>query len=206
MIRFKVLLPLAALAILSGCSETSTKSTKVKEPEKPAEPVGGRYALYQMFTAGRAWSPDIQVLRLRNVPVEGVAAEAGKAGAWEAMFVSPSKGRAKTYTYSVVEAEGNLHKGVFAGSEESWSGPRGQTKPFLLQALKTDSGDALKAAMEKAKDYVKKNPDKPINYLAELNQRFPDPVWRVIWGESVGTSNFSIFVDAATGKYLQTMH
>lgn len=177
-----------------------------KAPERPAEPVSGRYAMYQMFTAARAWAPDIQILRIRNIPVSGVAPEPGKAGAWEVVFVSPSKNLAKTYTYSVVEAEGNLHKGVFAGPEESWSGPRGQTRPFLMQALKTDSDAVLKTAMEKAKDYVRKNPDKPINYLVELNDRFPDPVWRVIWGESVGASNFSILIDASTGKYLQTLH
>jgi hypothetical protein len=28
----------------------------------------------------------------------------------------------------------------------------------------------------------------------------------VIWGESAGTSNFSIFVDASTGQYLETIH
>jgi hypothetical protein len=31
-------------------------------------------------------------------------------------------------------------------------------------------------------------------------------VWRVIWGESVSTSNFSIYVDANQGKYLDKMH
>jgi hypothetical protein len=206
MIRLRVLLPIAALALLSSCSDTSSKVTKSAEPAKPAEPVGGRYAMYQMFTAARSWSPDVQILRIRNVPVTGVVAEPGKAGAWETVFVSPSHSRAKTYTYSVIEAEGNLHKGVFAGPEESYAGPRGQSQPFLMQAIKIDSDDALKAAMTKAQEYVKKNPDKPINYLAELNPRFPAPTWRVIWGESVGTSNFSIFVDAETGKYLQTMH
>ena len=29
--------------------------------------------------------------------------------------------------------------------------------------------------------------------------------WRVVWGDSVGTSNFSVFVDATTGEYLETM-
>src|SRR5438876_151399 len=33
----------------------------------------------------------------------------------------------------------------------------------------------------------------------------PDLTWRVIWGDSVGTSNFSVFVDATTGEYLETM-
>jgi hypothetical protein len=158
-----------------------------------------------MFTAARSWATDAQILRLRNVPVAGVTAQPGKAGAWEVVFVSPGRSRAKTYTYSVVEAEGNLHKGVFAGLEESYS-PRGKVKPFLMAALKTDSEAALTVAMEKAKDYVKKNPDKPVNYIVELNTENQNPSWRVLWGESVGTSNFSILVDASTGKYMKTLH
>lgn len=206
MIRYKVLFPIVVLALLAGCSDTSSKSATPAEPAKPAEPVGGLKATYQMFAAARAWSPDIQVLSIRNVPVAGVAVQPGKYGAWEAVFVSYSKGRAKTYTYSVVEGEGNLHKGVFAGLDQSWSGPRGQTKPFSMQAMKIETDEVLKAAKEKAQEYEKKNPGKPINFIAELNSQYPDPVWRVVWGESVGTSNFSIYVDAVTGKYLRTMH
>jgi len=103
-----------------------------------------------------------------------------------------------------VEAEGNLHKGVFAGLEEGWSGARTAT-PFLIAAVKTDSDEVYQTALAKAADYEKKNPDKPIAFLLEKTEQFPDAAWRVIWGESVGTSNFSVFVDASTGKYLQTM-
>ena len=158
-----------------------------------------------MYPQARLWATDAQPLRVRNLPVAGVKAENGKAGAWEATFVSQSKGKSKTFTYSVVEAEGNLHKGVFAGLEESWSGPRGTSTPFLIAALKTDSDEVYETALKKAADYEKKNPDKPIAFLLEKTQQFPNPAWRVIWGESVGTSNFSIFVDASTGGYLQTM-
>ena len=45
----------------------------------------------------------------------------------------------------------------------------------------------------------------PVTFLLEFTKRFPNPAWRVIWGESVGTSDFSIFVDATTGEYLETM-
>ena len=60
--------------------------------------------------------------------------------------------------------------------------------------------------MKKGAEYDKKNPGKPITFLLEHNDKFPDVSWRVIWGESPGTSNFSVYVDASTGLYLETIH
>jgi hypothetical protein len=37
-------------------------------------------------------------------------------------------------------------------------------------------------------------------------KKYQDPVWRIIWGESAGTSDFSVYVDASTGDYLETLH
>jgi hypothetical protein len=45
-----------------------------------------------------------------------------------------------------------------------------------------------------------------INYLLELGDKHANPAWRVIWGDSVGTSGHSVFVDATTGLYLETRH
>ena len=201
-------LPLTACTAVTilffcGCSEAPQKTEK--KETAPAEPAKGRSALYQMFNTARGWAPDVQVLRLHSIELPDVKRERGKAAAWEAYFVSQQRGRARSYTYSVIEAEGNLHKGVFAGLEESWSGPRGSSTPFPIAALKTDSDEVFETALKKAADYEKKNPDKPISFLLEKTAQFPNPAWRVIWGESVGTSNFSIFVDASTGEFLQTM-
>jgi len=195
----------ASFLILPGCSEAPQNVEKKNVP--PPAPVKGRFALYQMFNAARGWAPDVQVLRLNSIDMADVKRERGKAAAWQAYFVSQQLGRARSYTYSVVEAEGNLHKGVFAGLEESGTGPRGNATPFLIAALKTDSDEVLETALKEKKvvEYEKKNPDKPISYVLEKTPRFPNPAWRVIWGESVGTSNFSVFVDASTGKYLEIM-
>jgi len=195
----------AIMLMLSGCSEAPQQTTAPKREVAPPQPVKGRYALYQMFNAGRGWSGDIQVLRLNSIDLRDVKPERGKAAAWQATFVSPQLGRARSYTYSVIEAEGNLHKGVFAGLEEGWSGARPTSKPFLIAAVKTDSDEVYATALKHAADYEKKNPGKPITFLLECTEQFPDPVWRVIWGESVGTSNFSVFIDASTGIYLRTM-
>jgi hypothetical protein len=104
-----------------------------------------------------------------------------------------------------VELEGNLHQGVFALLEEGYS-PQGAASPFSIAAIKIDSDQAYDVAAEKSADYIKKNPDKPITYLLEQNRRFPDLTWRVIWGESVSTSDYSVYVDASTGKYLEKAH
>ncbi len=191
--------------ILAACSEApKSSSERPKEPEKPAEPITGRRAFHQMFVAARTWAPDVEVLGLSSIHMEGVQEGPGETGAWQATFVSPSRGKAKMFTYSVVEGPGNLHKGVFAGLEENFMA-RGQAKPFNVAAIKTDSDAVYKTALEHGKEYSKKNPDLPISFVLELTPRFPNPAWRVIWGESVSSSNFSIFVDASTGEYLQTM-
>lgn len=202
-------LALAAALLLTACSDAPTKTAETKkEPEPPAEPVTGESAFFKMYTAARGWSADIEPFQLISIHLPDVKKEPGKAAAWRAVFVSPGTHRARSYTYSVVESEGNLHKGVFAGNEESWAGPKGVTRPFMIQALKIDSDAAYQTALKKGKsaaDYTKKNPDKGISFLLEQNNRFPSLSWRVIWGESVGTSNYSVYVDASTGEYLETM-
>jgi hypothetical protein len=102
----------------------------------------------------------------------------------------------------VIEGPGNLRKGVFAGPDEVWDPSQ---KLFAVQALKIDSDAAYATALKKGADYTKKHPDTKISYLMEMNKRFAYPSWRVIWGESVSSSGFSVFVDATTGDYLQTM-
>jgi hypothetical protein len=192
----------ALTLMLAGCSNPPPQK---KAEEKPPEPVTGRYALYQMYQMGRSIGPNVEVLRLNSIHLPAVKTERGKAAAWQVMFVSPARGKARGYTYSVIEAEGNLHKGSFAGLEETWTGPRGPVRTFVLAAVKVDTDEAYKTALKYAAEYEKKNPDKNVSFLLEGNTRFGNPSWRVIWGESVGTSNFSVFVDASTGEYLQTM-
>ena len=204
--KFPFLVVCVSSLLWIGCSEPP-KPAAQKEPEKPAEPVSGQSALFKMYQVARAsWSGDSQVLKLNDIHLTDVPAPIGKAGAWQATFVSSSKGKAKTYTFSVIEQEGNLHKGVYGTGEESWSGSQGVNSPFDIRAVSIDSGAAYKTADEHAADVDKKSPGMPISFLLEKTNQFPDPVWRVIWGESVGTSSFSVYVDAGTGNFLIKMH
>lgn len=203
MIPRRTWLLVPALILSVACSQAPQEAKK-KEPPKPPEPVTGQKAFHQMYIMARQWSPDIQGLQCMSINLPEVKSSEGKYGAWQCSFVAPSRSKLKTFTYSVIEAGGNLHKGVFALQEESFSGTRGQAKPWNTQALRIDTDEAYQTAIKKSADYLKKNPNMPVSFLLETTPRFPNTVWRVIWGESVNTSNYSIFVDASTGDYVAT--
>ena len=74
--------------------------------------------------------------------------------------------------------------------------------PFLPAALKIDTPEALETAVGKSAEYIKNGKPKPqVNFMLELTSRFPDPAWRIFWGESVSAAEWSVFVDATTGLY-----
>ena len=201
MIKRSFLFPVLLAVALTGCSDSPKTEAAKTAAEKPLEPLTGRQAFQQMYIQARTWAPDAQPLQIKSLPLESVKAPAGQSGAWQVVFVSPGRSRAKTFTWSAIEAEGNLHKGVFGGPDESWS-QGAQEKPFMVQAIKTDTDAAYQTALKKSEEFLKKNPNVPVNFMAESTNRFPDPAWRVFWGETVGTSKYSVFVDASTGEYL----
>lgn len=204
-----VLLPISAalFLLLTGCSGTTSAPEKKKEAEK-VEPITGQSAIYKMYQVARSWAPDAQVLTMKSIPMSEVPnVPPGTAAAWEAIFVSAQRSQARRYTWSAVESEGNLHKGVFPGQDEGWSGPRGGNSPFLMLAVKVDTDAAYKTALANGgSEYDKKNPGKPISFMLEKVAKYPDPVWRVIWGESAATSGFSVYVDASTGDFQEKLH
>ena len=198
-----VTIPVLA-AVLAGCSE-SPRSETGSAAAKPPEPVTGQTALWKMFQVARAWSGDILVLKMNSIVLSEVPRVPGKAGAWEATFVSPSKAAQKSWTFSVEEAQGNLHEGVFGGSQSSWS-PRADSPAFAIAAVKQDTDAAYETALAKVAEAAKKQEGKPLSFILESTRKYSDPVWRVIWGESVGTSSLSVYVNADSGAYLETMH
>lgn len=193
----------AFFILLTGCAE----EPKVKKEEKPPEPVSALKAFYTIYSNARTWATDAQVLDINSIDLdEKHMCKEGKCWAWSVNLISPSKGKLKNYTYSVLEWEGNLHQGVFSSLDENFRGSRGQEKPFLIQALKKDSTDAYKVAVAKSTDYMKKHPEVPITYEISYTPKHPQPAYRIIWGDSVATSAYSVLVDAATGEYAETLH
>jgi len=193
---------LAGALLLSGCSEPAQKAEKKVDP--PLEPITGRAAFFKVYPAARAWAPDAQPMQLVSILLQEVKAEIGKAGAWQVQFVSASRGKSRSWTWSAIESAGNLHKGLFAGLEEGWSGPRGQARPFLMQALKIDTDAAYETATKHADTFFKKVKQRPpVNFMLESTPRFPNVYWRVMWGETVGTADFTVFIDASSGEFLE---
>ncbi|HUI82480.1 MAG TPA: hypothetical protein VLY24_31375 [Bryobacteraceae bacterium] len=190
------------MVLFSGCSDQPV--TEAKKAEAPAAPVTGQTALFRMYQVARLWAPDANVLKLTSIHLTEVPAVRGKAGAWQATFTSAEKNISRSYTYSVIEGEGNLHQGVFPGPQEAWAGPADKT--FLIATVKTDSDVAYRTAKEQAAGYDQKNPTQTISFDLEMHETFPNPSWRVIWGESASTASISVLVDAFTGKYLETLH
>ncbi len=189
------------LALLAGCSSPPPAE---KKPEPPPEPLTGQTALYRMFQVARStWAKDIMVERMSSMFVNGVPDPApGKANAWQAVFFSPSLGSSKSYTDSIVEVLPDLHKDVFGGPTQSPSGT-----PFLIAAVKVDSDAAYKTALSKlTKADEKSAASKPVLVLLEMDKRYNDPVWRIVWGQSVSTAAVSVFVDASTGDFEAIMH
>jgi len=158
-----------------------------------------------MYIQAGMWAPDAQPLRLISFNLKGVSSEKGKCGAWQASFVSRQKRKSRSYTFSAADSPGNVREGVVAGREEGWAEPSGQTRPFVSQALKIDSDQAFATAAKQSSAYLKKNPQVPVHFVLELTPRFPNPSWRVVWGETVGASERTVFVDATSGRHLQTI-
>lgn len=192
----KICFALIAALFLTACSDAPV----AKAPVKPPEPETGRQGFYKTYGPAHAWATDSQPIRVRSIELKALPADSGNAAAWEVTYASESKAKSRIYTWSAVEAEG-IHKDVFAGLEEAWR-PGGAEKPFPIQALKIDTPDALKTAIEHSATYFKDPGTKPNpKFVLEYTARYPNPCWRIYWGDSVSTAAWSVFVDAATGEY-----
>jgi hypothetical protein len=188
----------AALASLTACGG-SPQAAKKSEP--PPEPVSGRTALYRMYTMARgSWSKDALVVKLTSMRVPDLPEPApGLSYAWSAVFAANGSGR--SYTYSEIEQLPDWHKGSFAGPSEALSGT-----PFYIEGAKIDSDAAYQTAITKEAKEVAKNKGKSVTFLLELTSKFGEPVWRIVWGDSLSTATLSVFVGASTGSYLDTVH
>src|ERR1035438_4590911 len=102
-----------ATLVLSACSEAPKPVAKVeteakKEPAKAPEAVTAQRAFYEMYKPARAWATDLLALSVVDGEVPNVKNEDGKAGLWTAIFVSPSRREARSFTYRSEEHTSEL--------------------------------------------------------------------------------------------------
>ncbi len=187
-----------AALMITACGS----DTPVKEAAKPAEPITGLRALYQAYGMARQWAPDVSILHVSSMDIAQVKPQPGKTGAWQVVFASQAKGQKRAYVDCVFDVSPTLRKGVFADAANQWADDH---RSFVIAAAKIDTDAALEVAMKHGGEYAKKNPTMPISYYLEMGRNINLPVWRVIWGESVGSSVFSVLVEATTGTFLSTL-
>jgi hypothetical protein len=155
------------------------------------------------FPSARTWANDCEPIRIRSFNLDNPKSRDGKAGAWEVTYVSQSRARARVFTWSAIDVGEGLHKGVFANLEQAWTGPQVQDRPFVTAAIKIDTPEALKTAIARSAEYLDKAGKKPeVSFMLENSPRFPVPAWRVFWGQTVSSAEWSVFVDASLGQYL----
>jgi len=190
---------IAAILALAACSEapqtTATPETQVqKEPPKPTGPVDAQTAFYEMYKPARTWAPDLLPLTLGSGDAPGIKQEDGKFGKWTAVFVSPSRREARTFTYTVGQ-------GVAAGEEESWSGATPNSRPFQLIEFTVNSDAAYQTALKQAQSWVKSHPGKEPAFSLFNASRYPAPVWYILWGTK--SNGYGVIVNAMTGAVVK---
>ena len=198
----------AAVVAMTACSEAPTPTEIQKaqvetkqEPAKPPEPVTAQTAFYEMYKPARTWAPDLLALSLISNEVPSMKSEDGKFPMWTAVFVSPSRQEARTFTYSVVDDGANVHKGVSVGGAEPWSGATPKSSPFQTTGFAVNSDAAYKTAYAKAEAWVQKHPGKKAAFSLGSAARFPAPVWFIIWGDT--KSGYAVYVNASTGSVIK---
>ena len=196
----RVFVPLSLILLLSACSRLLLKRRSKNLKNRPLQ--SADVGISTDLSGRASWAGDSLPLRIRSINLTDVPSEAGKAGAWEITYVSPSQQAARIYTWSAIEASGSLHKDIFAGKAQAWSPSGGQEKPFAGERL---SASILRRRLKRPGPSPKLILDKPgekpaINFWWSSRRRFPNPVWRVMWGETAGSAKYTVFVDAATGQ------
>ncbi len=195
-----------ATLLLSACSEAPPVAAKVeteakKEPVKAPEAITAQLAFYEMYKPARAWATDLLALSVASGEAPNIKNEDGKAGMWTAVFVSPSRKEARSFTYAVVDSGADIRKGVNISNALAWSGATPASKPFSNSEFAVDSDAAYKVALAKAEDWLKKHPNQKATMRLGNASRFAAPVWYVMWGTT--KNGYAALVNATTGAILK---
>jgi hypothetical protein len=192
---------LATALSLTGCSDQpqphDVNPEAAKKPSIPEGAIPALTAYYEIYKVARTLAPDLQTASITGNEVEGVKSEDGKYAQWTVVFVSASTQQAYTFLYSTVE-KGPVLRGINNQGSMRWAGATQNAESFTNSDFSVDSPAAFKAASEKAKAWLAKNPDKPVTTFAlGHSARFPAPMWVILWGTP--KNGFATYVNASTG-------
>ncbi len=196
----------AAVLAMSACSKSPQTSEKAgteakQEQPKPPEAVPARAVYFEMYKQARGWATDLLALTLKSGEVPNVRNGEGKAGLWTAVFVSPGRKEARTFSYAVAENGLEIRKGINVSDKQTWGGATPASRAFTNAEFSIDSDAAYKAAAEKAARWLKTHPKAKVELTLGSSARFPGPVWYIMWGTR--KDGFVAYVDATTGAVLK---
>jgi len=190
----------AFAALLLGCeSEKPQQSSKPTGPELQT----GRFALQKMIAPAHLWSADAQPVSLKSNAGKDNLGHDGKSAYWQALFVSPAKQKAQSFSWSGLVGAGAPPRGVDHGIEESYSPTNRTMQPFDLSFLKSDSDRAFAVAQEHGgKQLLAKNPNQEVLYILDWNASENVLKWHVIYGSSANNAQLTVIGNASTGDFI----
>lgn len=191
----------AVAIVLASCAKTPQTNAKdgteaKKEPAKPPEAIAARLAFFEMYKPAFAWAADVLTLTLKSGELPSIKNEEGRAGVWTAVFVSPSRKEARTFSYAVADGA-EFRKGINISDKQIWNGPTPASKAFVNAEFSVNSDAAYKAACEKAASWLKTHPKASATLTLGSTSRWPAPVWYIMWGTK--KDGYAVYVNATTG-------
>lgn len=190
------------LLLPSGCSSEPAKTATQQAATKEPEYVTGHVAFQKMFVASRGWARDAQGFRLASVLSKDSMGHDGKSGIWTATFASAVLHSSKPYVWCGSNAPEAPERGVTWGSDDSYSPTNSSTHVFDIAFLKTDSGEALEAALKHGgAKLMEKDPNQPVMYVLEWDGPSNALLWHVIFGTSRTDNKLQIVVNASSGEF-----
>jgi hypothetical protein len=196
--KSSILITSAGALVLGTClniaQAAAIKPEVNQESPKVAGPVDAQAAFYEMYKPARGWASDVLPLMLASGDAPNIKNKDGKFGKWTAVFVSPRRREARTFTYTAGQA-------VAAGGAATWSGPTAQSRPFQLIEFTVSSRAAYQTAFKEAQAWLKSHPGKEPALSLQNSSHYASPVWYILWGTKA--SGYLVLVNAMTGTVVK---
>jgi hypothetical protein len=197
----KLLVAVAAIAMLAGCSSEAPKPAEKPQP-KPTELLSGRTAFQKLYVAAHGWGRDAQPYRLDSQATADGNGQEGKSAVWRAAFASVAQHGVKPYVWSGSTDKEAPSRGVTPGNEDSYNPSNASTQVFDMQYLKVDSDKAYEVAQEHGGDkLLAKTPSMPVFYTLDWNRSENKLEWHVMYGGGKDDAKLRVAVDATTGIF-----
>jgi hypothetical protein len=197
-------LPLAILALLSGCDDNTAKPAETKSEPKPPELLTGRAAFQKVFIAARNYAADVRPFRIESTPTTDGNGRDGKSAIWRASFASATQHGVKPFIWSGSNAPDAPSRGVSPGNEDTYNPSNASTQVFDVAFLKIDSDQAFAEAQKHGGDKVlEKDPTTPVLFVCDWNHNTNELVWHVIYGASREDAKLTVAINASTGAFIR---